>query len=321
MSSENERFGKTLEVNEIWDFLKNLSTSYSNYVKINFLKKFGSLYESDSQKINIVSNRFLKFSNLRLVALEYRSFSFGVSVDRIMGRNEIESKPIIEWRENLINEFNDKVLGIDYSSEKVLTDLFESDESEEARLIYYPILRSVNNNSKYSISITNNEFVPKRTFGRVNKKIIQNLVKRQTEEMDEEVKTTFIRTVLPVDNSKSEIRLKVSDLEGESLFTQHYNEISEKFTEFNSKKFGLIKLTKDVDFTVTSNIKTGKYIISLTNLGYQFNLDTLTYIQKAFDNFLETKIEEIINGSDSNSMVILELKKFLTEILPEKVIE
>jgi len=282
---------KQLEVNEIWEFLKNLSLSYSNFVKINFAKKFSSTLNFDEKRTNTAASKLLNLSSLRVVALEYRSFSFGVSADKIMGRNEIENKSISEWRNNLINDFNNEVIDIDFDSNDIQKLLFEKYEKEEIKSIYYPIVKSINNNSNYTIAITNKNFSPKRKLKRISTQTLKSVFPKAENEIDEKSgNVNFIRTVIPVDNSKNIIKINVSSLTEDNLFTQRFEEIPGKLEEINLSFNDKFLLIKPIEFTLSHNPFSGNFKVHLKEIDLIFNIENFNHLQREFDEQMKKLI-------------------------------
>ena len=116
LNSENTMFQKTLEVNDIWNFLKNLSASYTNYIKIEFAKNFYPQFGADNDRQKKALNKLLDLTRLRVVALEYASFSIGVSADNFMGKNEIDVKEIQEWRGQIVKNYKNDVIEVNLDS-------------------------------------------------------------------------------------------------------------------------------------------------------------------------------------------------------------
>lgn len=318
LNSENVKFEKTLEVNEIWNFLKNLSTSYTNYVKINFAKKFSKNYNFDVKKTNSALSKFLNLSRLRVVALEYRSFSFGVSVDKIMGKYEITDKQIKKWRNKIINQYNDEVIDIDYNSDAIQNTLLKKYERDEIKQIYYPIIKSINNVTNYSISITNRNFTPKKKFKRLTKQTISSLLPKVAKyELEEKTEINFIKTIIPVDRSKNIIKLDVSELESENLFTQKLSEINGTLGHTNLDVNDKVELLKLVKFKLSYNAVNLDYTLIIPEGNITISLKHFNHIQKEFDEEISKLIIKYSNKENIKSKKDTKLYNFLTTIIPK----
>jgi hypothetical protein len=317
MSSENVKFGKTLEVNEIWEFLKNLSTSYSNYVKINFIKKFAEILNYDEKRTNVAMNKLLNLSSLRVVALEYHSFSFGVSADKMMGKHEIENKTILEWRNNLITDFNNEVIDIDFNVDKTQKELLNKYEKDEIKLIYLPIIKSINNNSSYSISLTNKNFSLKRKLKRIPINTLNSFFpKSDVENLEKKSEINFIKTVIPVDKSKKFIKLNVSDFDQDNLFTQRFAEITSAITEINYSQNDKFTLLKPVEFVLSHNPYQSIFEFELVEVNIKFNITNINNIQKEFDLVMKDYIEMFKNDPLKNDPKTIPIYDFLKQIIP-----
>ena len=125
LSSENVMFQKTLEINDVWNFLKNLTTSYTNYIKVELRNNFYTQLGADNNRVKKLQNKLIELTKLRVVALDYQSFSFGVAADTMMGRTEIEHKEVQRWREKLTRNFMADVVGVDYGSRNDVESILE----------------------------------------------------------------------------------------------------------------------------------------------------------------------------------------------------
>lgn len=318
LNSENIRYEKTLEVNEIWNFLKNLSTSYTNYVSINFAKHFSRDFGYDAKRTSTALGKFLNLTKLRVVALEYHSFSFGVSSDTIMGSNEIQNKDISIWRKNLVKSYNNDVIDIDYNSPEILDFLASSYNENERRLIYTPIIKSINNPSNYTITLTNKNFKPLKSIKRLSKQNIDYILPKNAKEIDDnESKINFIRTIIPVDSSKNIIKLNVAELEEENLFTQKLEEITGRIEELNLDHNIKVKLKVAIDFALVYNPYTAMFTVHTNEPWLEFNIKNFNNLQKEFDK----KITELIHYCKANKEPKSEYDKniyiFLSTVLPE----
>lgn len=320
LKSENVKYEKTLEVNEIWNFLKNLSTSYTNYIKINFERQFSDYFGFDSGRINKALFKFLNLTKLRVVALEYKSFSFGVSADIMMGTQEIQNKDISEWRRRIVKEYNDEVIDINYNSEEFLNLLTLKYNDNERRLIYTPIIKSINNPSNYTISLTNKNFEPQKFIKRLSKQTIDYFIPKDSKAIEEnETTINFIKTIIPVDSSKNIIKLNVSDLEHESLFTQKLEEISGQIIELN---IGVrkIKLNIPVNFTLSYNPYNTMFSVLIIEPNLKFDIKNFNNLQKEFDEKIIEMIQYFKMNKKFDSYNDKFLFKFLQKILPENEI-
>lgn len=220
LASNEVQFDHTIAISHISTFLRNLTSSFESYTRIRFKQLFSEKFRFDGKKIMQASNKFVDLSTMRLVDLEFKSFSFGVSVDTMMGKEYIDYQEIKDWREELLPRFEDDVLEADYYSREGIDNIIEKFESEEERkAIYAPIFRSINTD-QYQISITDSDYSPKKMIKRVPKSTVQIITPSKIKQKSD---VDFYNLIVPIGEGESgKIRIKKSDLKN-SLFADKIN--------------------------------------------------------------------------------------------------
>lgn len=214
IDSEEVMFDRTLEIDNIYDFLKNLNSSYRNYLKIDFQKRFENVLPTKT--INKIYKQVLRYTSLRLVDLEFASFSFGVATDQIMGKDQIEHKDVADWRRDVLSHYKNEVINIDFNSKEEVEALLNKFSDRERKKIFEPLISSINSKD-YKVSITNPKFERKKTYSRIPKSTVDVLFPAVNPE-DEEPSFEVMQIIIPVDKSKDSFTIKRKQLE-EDLFS------------------------------------------------------------------------------------------------------
>ena len=277
IKSEEVLFSHTLELNDITQFLKNLSASYENYVKIKFQQKFGELYNNDPFRINKAVHKLLAFSKLRLVDLEFESFSFGVSIDTQMGNEQID-KAIRGFRKTLLAAYKKEVIEIDFMEEKEVAMLLEKFSVAERKAIYEPLIKNINQET-YSITLTNSKFTPRKEYRKIPQSTVKIIIpSKAKEQVAPNVK--MMQILVPVDKSKSKITIQTKEIEND-LFSQPIEEyqISVQTIEIGSEK---IQLKEPVNFTIRQESETGAFIVLFAPLAFELRVKDFSKIKDEF---------------------------------------
>jgi hypothetical protein len=219
LSSNEAMFGDTLEVNHIWKFLKNISTSYTNFLHIDFYNTFKEVY--NSEKLKKIADPVLKYSRLRLVDLEYKSFSIGVSSDSMMGNTNLPFRDVIDWRKDKVLTYRKEVIDIDYGDKNEIDSLLEKYNDEERKGIFGPIIQSINS-KEHKVFLTDPSFKPKKELRRLPPSTVDTIIPKQKDKSVEQ-DIEMVQLITAVDKSKKSITIKTEDLEGD-LFSQKTTE-------------------------------------------------------------------------------------------------
>ncbi len=277
LKSDEVLFSHTLELNHITQFLKNLSTSYENYVKIKFQHTFGLLYNNDPFRINKAANKLLAFSKLRLVDLVFESFSFGVSIDKQMG-NEQLTKEMKGFRKGLLSSYRKEVIEVDFISETTINELVQNFSIAERKAIYEPFIKSINEEA-HSIILTNSNFTPQIAYHKIPQSTIKIIVPSKVkEQLAPNIK--MMQILVPVDKTKSKITIPTKEIEND-LFSQsieEYKIIVDTIEEGEEK----IKLKEKIDFTIRQEVETGEFIVIFAPLAFELRVKDFSKIKDEF---------------------------------------
>ncbi|MEO1259198.1 MAG: hypothetical protein AAFZ15_10395 [Bacteroidota bacterium] len=316
LSSENVMFQKTLELNDIWQFLKNLTTAYTNYIKIELRNNFYTQLGADNNRIRKVQNKLIEFTKLRVVALDYQSFSFGVAADTMMGRTEIDFKDIQKWRKKLTRHFMADVVNINYGSRNDVETILERYNEAERKSIFEPLINSINNNSDFKITITDKNFKPKKSIKRISGQVIGMILPKEETQEKPHKQIGFYRTIIPVDINKSAIKLRVSDLQENNLFTQKLEALDGHINHLTLEE-KKIELQKNIDFTVSYNEKEELFQIMIPKIKIHFSLKDFNDLQNEFNEQFSTLTSYYLNIKGKPDARSQEIIDFLKTILPK----
>jgi hypothetical protein len=314
LSSDNLIYQKTLEVDEVWSFLKNISTSYSNYIEIEFLKKFKSSLSSDASKLRRYLNNLLSLNRLRVVSLEYQSFSVGVSADTFMGKESIPDS-IQEFRSHLLPDYQSNVINMDFDSREQVNGLIEKFTEEERHRIFDPLVKSINNKGAYNVTLTDSKFKPKKQFKRIPQDVV-TLVLPPKAEAKPGKKIGFYQTIVPFDLSKQSIKLKFTDLEGNSLFAKKLDQISVKVGELIYEENTYI-LIHDIDCVVTFNEKEENYTVHIAKADLSLNIENMYDLEKEINDKFTWLIDYYLTQGRILDERGQKLYNYLIDILPK----
>jgi hypothetical protein len=277
LKSEEVLFRHTLEIEHIWQFLRNLSLSYSNFVKVKFRQEFSALYQDDPVRMKKSLSTLLAFSKLRLVDVAFESFSFGVSVDTQMGKEQMD-KAIIGFRKDLLQDFWQEVIAVNYSSAEDINAILEKYSEIERKAIFEPLIKSINK-EEHSIVLTDSKFIPQYTHGKIPKSTVKALI--PVKEMDRDgVKVEMMQIIVPVDRSKSKITINTREIE-DGIFSQS---IEEHKTRVDSVRIDgeKIKLRKTIEFTIKQDKESGEFIVTFAPLDFELKVKEFQKIKSEF---------------------------------------
>ncbi|HFA50562.1 MAG TPA: hypothetical protein ENJ95_16265 [Bacteroidetes bacterium] len=315
ISSENVMYQKTLEINDVWNFLKNLTAAYTNYIKIEFQNKFYHLFNADKSRIKKLQNKLVELTRLRVVALDSKTFSFGISADSMMGRTEIEHKEIQKWREQVIKLFFADIIKTDFGSRNEVERILEKYNEGERRKIFEPYISSINNNSDFTIAITDKNFKTKKTIKRISNQIVDIILPKNISANKPQRSIGFYRTIIPVDMNKSAIKLKVSDFAENNLFTQKLDALDGHISYLVHEE-KTVQLQKQIDFTVNYDEQNGLFQILVPGINIHFSLKDFNELQQEFNNQFSTLISYYLNIKGKPDVRSREIIAYLKSILP-----
>ncbi|MEM9888750.1 MAG: hypothetical protein AAF849_22835 [Bacteroidota bacterium] len=277
LSSNEVMYRNTLEVDYISSFLKNLTASYSSYIKIKFSKAFNSLFKNDAVTVKM-ANRVASLSRLRIVDLSFQSFAFGVSADTIMGNEKIEISEVVDWRKSAVNQYKREVIEIDYTSKEDVDYLLELFSNNERKLIFDPLIKVINNND-YEVAITNSKFQKRKVYRRIPKSTVQVIVPKEEKNGDSAI-IELMQVVVPVDKSKPKLTIRTEDIQ-DDLFSKPIEETEGSITHLKLAE-EMIVLKSPIKIKVKYNKEQKEFEAIYDPLDYRRTADDYKKIQSLF---------------------------------------
>lgn len=226
-------FDKTLELGDIWSFLRNVSSSYMNYLKVKLRSDFfgNDVQEKHLNFFNENLSLLQKYSKLRLIDLKFQSFSFGVSSDFLMGNEKIKAiENPAKWRSQILPLYDNEVIQRDLTNRTDLDGLIERFNDDDRREIFQPLIRSLKSN-KFDVYQTDNTFSTKTRVRKPAPSTIDLIVppKRVAQEKGN---ISMYQILVPIDKSKSQLTIKTDSIDND-LFSKKSDTINWELYEMS----------------------------------------------------------------------------------------
>lgn len=320
LTSNEVTYQNTLEIEYIWQFLKNLSTSYINYVKFKFNQQFAAQLNYDSKRINKAVERLLEYAQLRLVDLEFQSFSFAIATDTLMGNERIDDSSISEWRKTILTDFKKEVLDLNLNKKEDLQFVLKAFSDKERKAIYDPFVKSINQ-EEYKVHITNSFFETNKSFSKIPSSTLKELFPIIEKKVSDS-KLEMMEIIVPVDRSKAKITLRTKEI-GNTLFAQPKKQFSKKvdMIQYGEEK---VELKKQIEYTVKQTAETGAFTIIFTPLNIQLTTTDFTKIKEEFYKAFFMNLHYYQHLIENRGKVLSEKEKqvvkFFKSILKKKKI-
>lgn len=283
LAPTNNKYSDTIGFNElVGDLLKNISSSFKNFLKADFFESFKEKY-TDKKKLNNIFNHLLDDLDYRMVDLDFGSFEIGLAIDKVM-KSSIENKKVREWAIEVGNKYKNIVLDEDYDEEIVNTIILNYAE-EDRKKIFGPIFK-ITENPNFDMQIKNSK---KREYSKIklkDKSVIQKIIPPKIEFLENEESKEYeiiqVTTVKEKDKVRKSIRIDENAL-FESSDAKQVTLKKKDFTKFNY----------DIDFDVEIplDISTEKGQILLRT-----NYDGVDFSKTINSGKLEDGIKEIVSS-------------------------
>jgi len=245
-STNDRKYGDTIGLRELTNtLLKNLSTSYKNFVAIDFEKKFINIIPEERKRNSVLKSVF-EDTDLRMVDLKYGSFEIGLSTDKLM-KSHIEFKEVKEWANEVGDKYKRIVLddNIDSTEIKSLLDMYSD---EERNKIFDPVLKIINNH-KYDLRVKGAGEKQYSTLGinKVNVReqlVRQNLLMEVIEDAPKHLELITVTTIIDKNSKRKTINLE------DTLFSS-VNSSEYQLTYNDFKKYGYDSLSVDIHIPIS----------------------------------------------------------------------
>jgi hypothetical protein len=285
----NSEYGTTIGLNELANvFLKNLSTSFSNFLSIEFNKNFSSKFEKKELK-NLLKS-ILPLADYRAVDFKFSSFEMGLSIDKVVN-SKIEDIVIKDWVRNIGNEYKDVVLDENISNKEQDKFLLRYSD-EERQKIFRPIV-VIADMIKVKSDISDNYHDIGLKDKKIAEKLTSQLISKEKPEND-------------IGVIESTISHKISNPYGRTTKKVISNQV---LNNYDLKMFlNTIEPTGNRSIIFSKDIEVTMHFDSQSGFRFNFNelgvssagLDYNTVFRN-FNDELYKKIKLIISGS-KNSM-------------------
>ena len=252
-----------------------------------------------------------------MVDLVFESFSFGVSIDTQMGKEQLD-KGIRGFRKTLLAMYQKEVIDVDFMSEKAIQILLQKFSDTERKAIFEPLFKSINQEA-YAILLTNSKFTPLKTYRKIPQSTIKLIIPSKAKE-HKGTQVKMMQIIVPVDKTKSKITIPTKEIEN-NLFSQPIEEykITVNVIEIGTEK---IQLKKKIDFTIRQEATTGEFIVLFAPLGFELRVKEFSKIKDEFFaafennlnyyNYIRKKRTKVTKPSEKR------LVKFFKAVLPSQ---
>lgn len=162
------------------DFLYGVGNSFKGLIEFETTKEFAKRGITDSKRIEKIKTALVKSMQPNLVELKAASFAVALSPNSYtdVGEDFLNKA----WRDYVFNKFKTDIVEIDKKGSEDIDSIVETYGDTTA--IYKPLIE-LYNNKKLTISITDKEFVSKRTIRPIKKEYIQKLVPKKPKNQEE----------------------------------------------------------------------------------------------------------------------------------------
>lgn len=284
----NSEYGTTIGLNELANvFLKNLSTSFRNFLTIEFDKNFSSKF--DKKHLQNLLKSILPLADYRAVDFRFSSFEMGLSIDKVVN-SKIEDMGIKNWVRNVGHEYRNSVLDENISTEEQNNFIMRYSDDERQK-IFKPII-AIADVIKVKSDISGNY----HDIGLKDKKIAEKLISQMAskEKLDNDLGVI-----------ESTISHKISNPYGRTTKKVISNQVLNKY---DLKMFlNTIEPTGKRSIIFSKDIEVAMHFDSQSGFRFNFNkLDVssvgLDYntVFRNFNDELYKKIKKIISGSKNS---------------------
>ncbi|SUX47186.1 hypothetical protein [Chryseobacterium indoltheticum] len=245
-STNDRKYGDTIGLRELTNtLLKNLSTSYKNFVAIDFEKKFINLIPEEGKRNSVLKSVF-EDTDLRMVDLKYGSFEIGLSTDKLM-KSHIEFKEVKEWANEVGDNYKRIVLddNIDNTEIKSLLDTYSD---EERNKIFDPVLKIIKNH-KYDLKVKSAREQKYSSLG-INKDYVREQLVTKNFSMEviydvpKHLELITVTTIIDKNSKRKTINLE------DTLFSS-VNSSEYELTYNDFKKYGYDSLSIDIHIPIS----------------------------------------------------------------------
>ncbi len=206
------RYSRAIVIDYITEFLRNIQTCFSKFSEINFRQTFSL---DDFVNYDKTFSAFKKDTKALCVDLRFKSFGVSVAIDTsVQNYQSISGEKFYSFKKNLLSDFTNEILLADYNNIAYHDHVTNKYSESERALIFSPIVDMLKENSKYKISIMNNDFSKViKSCPTINKKSAAILKPMQLELEQEEIIDPILKRTLEIYHSPKK--------KGEKILTEN----------------------------------------------------------------------------------------------------
>ncbi|WP_200978612.1 hypothetical protein [Echinicola sp. 20G] len=307
VQAKSPTHSKAIFVKNAVDFLKNISSSFSNFVDVNFRKAFEQ--EKFGDDYSKVLGQIISKTQLLVVDQRFKSFGVSISSDTSIMQNQY-SQEINSWRNQLFDQYKDEVLYIDYESLAVVESISEKYNEAERNLIYKNFISTFREKNSYKVYITNSHYSKTiREYKPVSKPVNNILVPKIVQEEANQEKVLYQEFFMDIKDSQKPAK-KSDIIERKSL---DYAEFSHSTKNIEVEKDYLVL---SEEWSIQIVYEKGTFMIELEDLGIHLRSDDYSKLIIDFYREVLTIYDNLIETSDTELAVDdLDKKKFLSKIV------
>jgi hypothetical protein len=309
LASMEPKYKQTLNVDDIWESLKGLSNSFSNYAVLGFQKRFSESFKGKENELMKLIKKIRLMTGLRLTDLEFRSFGAGVATDTIMNSENFTDSGMRAWRKSLVKKYEEEVLNVDFNSQEDLERINRDFSPIEREQIFGPLMKVINK-KELEIQITNSKYQPKKTYKKIPKSTIDKIIPKEKTVKEDDPDMHLVQVLVAIDKNKTSHTFKTPELEEGLLFKE-----SESFT-LNISSFDYegskVDFKNDANFNISLDKITGLFQFSIEELDIEVSTDRLKDIQSKVKNivsekynyYLDIKLIDLDDATESQKKII-----------------
>ncbi len=253
----NKKYADTIGLNQLVNtLLSNLSLSFKNFLKVDFLKEFK--YDiTDLTKLNSIFNKLLPDLDFRMVDLKYGSFEIGLSIDSVM-KSSIENPKMKDWAIKVGDKYKEDVLDVNYNDESIIRIINNYDEADRKQ-IFTPLFNIIEN-TEINFEIKRNLNSNYKKIRIIDKTAIEKILPKKIEISqaidDKDYQIMNVTTV--IDRNK---KCKSIDLDSTLFSSTDQTEVFITNKEFSDYGFNISN-----QISLAVQIKTDKSLIILSTI-------------------------------------------------------
>ncbi len=192
----NLRYGRAVRLHDAGYFLVDISLSAHEYARNDFYNKYKDDFTDLKQLEKAVSN-VGEFAEPLVVDAKFSSFEVMLSIDRYMGYDG-EKTEYRNWRKNLMKNYHEDVINIDYNSKEAIAKLEERFPNEATRRrIIKPVMDIlVSKDYKLETRSANGDY--KKIHPSISRKTYKEIIKTSPPNPDSIEKKKILNVIVEV---------------------------------------------------------------------------------------------------------------------------